>query len=260
VVTNFRGVHLRAWLGPALWAGLAIQWGLIAGTAALLGAWSGRYARLLGILGCLLIVFLAGLYDDLRVAAGKGLLGHFAELMRGRFTPGMVKLFVIVVAALFVCLVEGERGLALVLAVPVVAGSANVWNLLDIRPGRALKWFLAAMVPLLVWGARGAWGHVAVAALAMAVILLWFDLREWGVLGDSGSNVLGFVVGIGLFLALPTWGLAIALGVILLIHLLAETITLSRMLRGVPPLRWFDDLGRIRPTEPRNRDSEATSS
>jgi hypothetical protein len=54
--------------------------------------------------------------------------------------------------------------------------------------------------------------------------------------------------------------MAVALAAVLGLHVLSETVTLSRIIRRFPPLRWADDLGRIRPTEPRNRDAEPTSS
>ena len=63
-------------------------------------------------------------------------------------------------------------------------------------------------------------------------------------LGDSGSNVLGFLIGVALFFTLPVWGLVVALFVILLAHYVAETTTLSRVIDAVAILRWLDRLGR----------------
>ena len=71
-----------------------------------------------------------------------------------------------------------------------------------------------------------------------------FDLREMLVLGDCGANVLGFVVGLGTFLVLSTGWLWIVLGVIVVLHVLADTITLSRLIDRTPPLRFLDALGR----------------
>ena len=62
-------------------------------------------------------------------------------------------------------------------------------------------------------------------------------------LGDAGSNVLGLLLGIALFDRLGTLGLAVALAVILGLHALAETISLSRIIERLPPLRWVDRLG-----------------
>ena len=75
-------------------------------------------------------------------------------------------------------------------------------------------------------------------------------LMEMGMLGDAGANVLGFLVGIGVLVVLaPSW-LAVVLAALLVLHGLAETVTLSRLIEAAPPLRWFDGLGRRRAQVP----------
>jgi hypothetical protein len=126
-----------------------------------------------------------------------------------------------------------------------MAGSANLWNLLDVRPGRAIKYFFVAALALSFPYSR--FGDVLLpAGLGAAAAVSISDLRERAMLGDAGSNVLGFVIGIGLFRTLPAWGLAVALGVVLALHVLAETFTLSRMIEALRPLRWFDRIGRLK--------------
>jgi hypothetical protein len=88
--------------------------------------------------------------------------------------------------------------------------------------------------------------------------LLVLDLRERAMLGDAGSNVLGFIIGLALFRLLPTWGLGFVLGVILILHALGETVTLSRIIEATPPLRWFDRLGRL-PADQTKPESGSTS-
>jgi hypothetical protein len=63
-------------------------------------------------------------------------------------------------------------------------------------------------------------------------------------LGDTGSNPLGLVSGLGLAVILPTWGVLLAAGVAVALQVAAETVTISRLIEAVPPLRWFDRLGR----------------
>jgi hypothetical protein len=66
-------------------------------------------------------------------------------------------------------------------------------------------------------------------------------------LGDAGANLLGFTVGLGLALRLATWQLAVAAAVVVALNVLAETVTLSRVIDAAPPLRWVDRLGRLEP-------------
>ena len=75
-------------------------------------------------------------------------------------------------------------------------------------------------------------------------------------LGDAGANVLGLVAGIGMFDRLGLVGLWVALAGVVALHVLSETVTLSRIIRAVPPLRWLDDLGRVRDAQ--SEDSTST--
>ena len=191
----------------------------------------------------MIVVFVGGLYDDYRADRTRGVLAQLAALRHGRVLPGVVKLAVIGAGAGFTCWMLGGRGWRFVVGTGVMAGGANLWNLLDVRPGRALKYFLPTGIALAL-GARGATSTVFVGTIVVAGIALVADLAEWAMLGDSGSNVLGFLVGVGAFTILRTEWLALVLGGILALHALAETVTLSRLIERTPPLRWFDGLGR----------------
>jgi UDP-GlcNAc:undecaprenyl-phosphate GlcNAc-1-phosphate transferase len=237
---NYRGVTIPVILGAAL------VMGVLGGVLAILlvGADTGAVGPRVASLAGLLIVFLAGLYDDYRAGPGRGLRGHVRELLRGHVTTGIIKLISAALASVAVAMASHASLARSALAVPVIAGSANLWNLLDLAPARALKFFLPATVALAIAGRGTEYLVIAVAALAAAASIFPFDLKERAMLGDAGSNVLGFVVGVGLFRTLSVIGLAAALGAILLLHVLAETVRLSRIIAAVPPLRWFDLVGR----------------
>jgi hypothetical protein len=81
---------------------------------------------------------------------------------------------------------------------------------------------------------------------AGAALVLAADLRERAVLGDGGSNLLGFVAGLGLYLTLSPRGVWLGAACALALNVLAETLTLSRAIDTIAPLRWYDRLGRIR--------------
>ena len=77
-----------------------------------------------------------------------------------------------------------------------------------------------------------------------AVVVLWHDLSERAMLGDGGANLLGFAAGLGLYLLLPGWAVVLAALAAVGLNVLGETITLSRAIGAVPPLRWVDAVGR----------------
>lgn len=246
VALNHRGRPVGVWLGTVFTGGLVIGLGAVH-LASIPGGIQSWERRLLWILAGMSVVFLAGLYDDYRPARTRGVVAQVRVLGHGRISPGVVKLGAIVVAAGLVAWALDGRGGRLWLGIPVIAGASNLWNLLDVVPGRALKWFAPTQIAVTVAAGTEEVTVLGISAVVLAVIVLALDLREVAMLGDQGSNVLGYIVGVGLFESLPIVGLAVALAALMALHALSETVTLSRIIRAVPPLRWFDDLGRIEP-------------
>jgi UDP-GlcNAc:undecaprenyl-phosphate GlcNAc-1-phosphate transferase len=250
--TNYRGERLLVVLGLAVTAGV-----VLASLGAL--AVDARRGRLLPtvrgtlqVVVAIVMVFVAGLFDDAQPHRIRGLAAHGRALARGLVTSGIIKLVALLAAAAL--FVEATRGLTLgeIPGVLLIAGSANLWNLLDVAPGRSIKYFLLAGVALqtaaaaLSLCATCGFSVFLIAALAAALVAFPFDLREQAMLGDGGANLLGFLVGAGLFLRLSEAWLWVAVAVVVILTVVGETITLSRVIRAVPPLRWFDGLGRRR--------------
>jgi UDP-N-acetylmuramyl pentapeptide phosphotransferase/UDP-N-acetylglucosamine-1-phosphate transferase len=228
-------------MGLVLWAGVSSLLVLLA-TGDLV-AWHRRF---LWIVAGVVVVSAAGLFDDFQPDRTRGLVRQLAMLREGRVSSGMVKLVVISAASALAAWALGARGARWVLGALVIAGAANLWNLLDVLPGRAFKYFVPAVAGAALAAGTEEYRTLALIALLDALLLLGLDLMEVAMLGDAGSNVLGFIVGVGLLEALSTTGLAVALAAILALHVLAETVTLSRIIQAVAPLRWFDGLGRVK--------------
>jgi hypothetical protein len=198
-----------------------------------------------GALVATLLVFAAGLVDDLAPAGPRGLRNHLRALATGRASTGIVKLIVIVAAAVVsIALQPRGSGWTRVAGVILVSACANVWNGLDVRPGRAIKVGLVAVLGL-VRADLAVLPTLPGVAIGSAAAL-WFDLNERAMLGDGGANLLGFTIGLGLYVVLPAWGVVLAAIVAVAINAIAETTTLSRVIGSVAPLRWFDGLGRLR--------------
>jgi hypothetical protein len=246
------------WLGAVIVATVAI---IVAATeaASAWGAGVGPASRaplgweLLGVV----VVFAVGLYDDYRPSRTRGIARQLSLLVRGRVTSGIVKLVVIVAASFGLAWALGARGGTLVLDAAVLAGSANLWNLLDVAPGRSIKMFAPVALALAATTAAADARTVLLATAGAALVALPADLRESAMLGDGGANVLGFVVGIGLVRTLGTPWLGAVLAGIVALHAVSETLTLSRAIRAVPPLRWYDALGRVAENEDEDGDEGA---
>ncbi len=235
--TNHRGVAVPRVLGLALAAAAVVSTVF----AAVIGP---IHAAAWGSLAGMLLVAAAGLVDDLAPPGPRGLQGHLRALAGGRVTTGIVKVLVTAGAAVVVVAVQPARaGYATLAGVVLLAASANVWNGLDVAPGRALKAFLVPGVLFAVWGTI-ADAPAVLGLLAGACLVLPFDLRERAMLGDSGANLLGFAAGLALYDVLPDPWVAVAGAAAVALNVVADTVSFSRVIEAVPPLRWLDGLGR----------------
>lgn len=197
----------------------------------------------------------AGAIDDLDQGAhdgdgpAKGLHGHLAALARGQVTTGVVKIAMIGSGALAsgAALNKASSGsrltwLGQTLASGVgIAAWANVHNLLDLRPGRALK--VAALVSLSQLPSATAARQLAGAGLAVAAAGLPADLGERHMLGDTGANALGALVG-GCLVChrAPAPALAALSGTALV--LASEKVSFSQVIARTPVLAALDSAGR----------------
>ena len=193
-----------------------------------------------------LVAGVVGFVDDLcGGAAARGFRGHLGELVRGRVTTGMVKVVVLGFGALLVGGVIWGFGPAALIAGMILAGSVNLANLLDVRPGRALKFVGVFVVVLLLVAPYGAVLAVA-GVLGGATTLFYFDLKGRIMLGDAGAAIFGAVPGYLIVVDGPGLAWWIAAGIILGLTALAEVSSISRFIQEVGALRWFDDWGRGR--------------
>lgn len=200
-----------------------------------------------------------GALDDLTERAGdrdagaRGFRGHLDALRRGRVTTGTWKVLGIGASGLGAAvLADRPRSTAQVLDTllggALVAGSANLLNLFDLRPGRAAKVATVVAASLAV-GAPGSAGAAAARPCAAAVVgacaaVLPDDLAGRSMLGDTGANALGALLGVA---ALARWrrpGRLGALAVVVGLTLASERVSFSRVVEAQPLLRELDRLGR----------------
>lgn len=199
-------------------------------------------------------VTLLGLLDDLAgsgaraggEALPRGWRGHAGAILRGRFSTGALKAVGTLGLALFVLTGHGLDGWEYLLAVAVLVLATNLFNLLDLRPGRSLK-ALVLLGAGLTLGTRELDPLWTLGLFAgPLLVLLPLDLRERGMLGDTGSNAVGAVAGLWLVLALPTAAQVAALALIAGATAYGEFRSISALIERTPGLRHLDSIGRVR--------------
>lgn len=272
--TNFHGATVSLRGGVAM-AGAAVA------SAAVASALSDQPRAALGGVVASLGGGLAGYIDDVDQGAhdggkvAKGLKGHLGALAHGQVTTGVIKIAGIGASALAASALVGSKATSvsgkaadLALNTVLIAGAANLANLLDLRPGRALKATVLVATPLSYFscaaaktpasGASGAPSAKPVSPAspasaqrllasglnAAAITALVEDLQETTMLGDTGANAAGALLGTSLA-ANDSWKLRLgtALGVVGLI-LASEKVSFSKVIAANPALNWLDQLWR----------------
>lgn len=188
-----------------------------------------------------------GLLDDL-VGAGEsgGFRGHVRALAKGRLTSGGLKMFGGAAAALAVGVMLGiDNPVRLLVAGATMALWANVGNLFDRAPGRASKVSIVAVVVMAAvsWAVNGSWDSSFTVLLGAAAALMLGDLFELFMLGDAGSNVLGFMVGFSAVTQFSPLGVAVVGAIGLALNIASEFVSFSRIIDSVAPLRALDRMG-----------------
>lgn len=279
--TNFHGATVSLRGGVAM-AGASVA------SAAVASALSDQPRAALGGAVAALGGGVAGYIDDVDQGAhdggkvAKGLKGHLGALAHGQVTTGVIKIAGIGASALAASALVGSKATSvggkaadLALNTVLIAGTANLANLLDLRPGRALKATVLVATPLSYFSCAAAktpaWETSATASGAVAsetpaapasasgasaqrllasglnaaaITALVEDLQETTMLGDTGANAAGALLGTSLA-ANDSWKLRLGatLGVVGLI-LASEKVSFSKVIAANPALNWLDQLWR----------------
>lgn len=257
--TNFHGVTVSLRGGVAM-AGASVA------SAAVASALSDQPRAALGGVVASLGGAVAGYIDDVDQGAhdggkvAKGLKGHLGALAHGQVTTGVIKIAGIGASALAASALVGSKATSvggkvadLALNAVLIAGTANLANLLDLRPGRALKATVLVATPLSYFSCAAAKTPASPASAqrllasglnAVAITALVEDLQETTMLGDTGANAAGALLGTALA-ANDSWKLRLgtALGVVGLI-LASEKVSFSKVIAANPALKWLDQLWR----------------
>jgi UDP-GlcNAc:undecaprenyl-phosphate/decaprenyl-phosphate GlcNAc-1-phosphate transferase len=238
--TNHRGEPVTLLEGPALALGAITA-------PAFSGRLSPRVRAALVVAGAGAATF--GGYDDLAGDGDRrGFRGHLGALAQGEVTTGAVKLGGIGATGLVAATMLGGAPADVAINAGLVAGGANLLNLFDLRPGRAIKVALASGALLASAPAGQApgteAGQAVAAPLGAAVALLGEDLGERAMLGDAGANALGALLGVAAGAGLPRPARVALLAGIAALTAASEKVSFTAVIERTPALRWLDMLGR----------------
>ncbi len=191
---------------------------------------------------------LLGFMDDILGSRDAlGLKGHIRALLSGRLTTGITKaagvLFISLIASIFL-----SFGFwTIILNTLLTALFTNLLNMLDLRPGRAVKFYIFLT---LIFGINALligryYSFILILPIIGSVIGYFpFDLKARCMMGDAGSNLLGISIGILSVIQYGYFGKLILLFLLIMIHVITEKHSLSDVIKHSRLLSFFDNLGR----------------
>lgn len=192
----------------------------------------------------MIAMFFAGVLDDIIGNRDvSGLKGHFKSLLKGDLTTGGFKALFGGFVGVIISIAISKNVIDIVINTLIIALSTNLMNLLDLRPGRAIKAYLLIVTTLFLTLV----GYVkALPLLIVPNVLAYFshDLKARAMMGDTGSNVLGISIGILVVLGYSLKVRLLWLVFLILIHLITEKYSLTKIIEKNKFLNYIDKLGR----------------
>ena len=192
----------------------------------------------------LVSMFFAGILDDIIGNRDvSGLTGHFKSLLKGKLTTGGFKALFGGFIGIVISIAISKNIYDIVINTLIIALSTNLMNLLDLRPGRAIKGYLVISLVLLF--TLGEYTRNLL-LLILPNVVAYFnqDLKAKAMMGDTGSNVLGISIGILFVMGYSLKVRLIWLAFLIFIHILTEKYSLTKIIENNKFLNFIDKLGR----------------
>lgn len=192
----------------------------------------------------LVSMFFAGILDDIIGNRDvSGLKGHFKSLLNGKLTTGGFKALFGGFIGVVISIAISKNIYDIVINTLIIALSTNLMNLLDLRPGRAIKGYLVISIVLL-FTLSGYTRNLLLLILPNVVAYFNQDLKAKAMMGDTGSNVLGISIGILFVIGYSLKVRLIWLAFLIFIHILTEKYSLTKIIENNKFLNFIDKLGR----------------
>ncbi|MDI3480698.1 MAG: UDP-GlcNAc:undecaprenyl-phosphate/decaprenyl-phosphate GlcNAc-phosphate transferase [Tepidanaerobacteraceae bacterium] len=247
VAKNFRGQDVPQGIG-IMFAFYTLLWYAVFLPVTNLHSMHETSFEMLIVMTAFFVVGFTGFIDDMLGSRDTlGFSGHFGALLSGRLTTGALKALAGLLAAFTASYFLSYGASEIILNTLIIALFTNLLNLLDLRPGRAIKFYIIIMAFYAISAAVS--GDLAIFFIFLPLIgsvigYFPFDLKARCMMGDAGSNVLGVSAGIltALHFDLPE-KIAVLL-ILIAIHIFAEKYSLSDIIARNRVLRFIDELGR----------------
>lgn len=185
-----------------------------------------------------------GLLDDLIGDKNiKGLKGHIKALYNGNLTTGGIKaslgLFISIIISWIL-----YSGINIIINSIIIALFTNFINLFDLRPGRASKVFIFIALIFIITSSINALNLILLSLIGIVFPYIFLDLKGKAMMGDVGSNILGFSLGIYASYSYNIRYRIVILTFLILFHIISEKYSFSKIIEKNKLLKILDNMGR----------------
>lgn len=196
------------------------------------------------LFGIVSISFL-GLIDDLLGNRNTtGLKGHIGKLFQLQLTTGGLKAVMGGIIAIVVMMPFGNNIFITIFNGVIIALSTNLINLLDLRPGRAIKGYFIFAFILLAFFYNTQYIYLLLILTILTIVYFPIDVKAKAMMGDTGSNALGFTLGFFTAISATILVKIIVLIFLITIHFYAERASITDFITKNRVLNFIDELGR----------------
>ena len=187
-----------------------------------------------------------GFIDDMLADTGiKGIKAHLSAASAGKSSTGWLKILMGIGTGSIVSGYFHVNWQVLPLYTFLFALCMNFINMLDLRPGRAIKGFLLnLLIMTVVVGYGSLWAFIPV--IAFLIIYIGGELKEIYMLGDTGANLLGGIIGFYAVKNLNVAEASVFIAFYTLIHIFAEYRSISGYIESNRLLNYIDCIGRLK--------------
>lgn len=194
---------------------------------------------------CIILIGLIGMLDDLIGETDiKGFKGHIKSLFRGKLTTGGLKAVSGLLLAILFSVSLSSSYIEMIVNVLLIPLFTNIINLFDLRPGRANKVFLLLSISLLITSHIREYNFIIYSAIGIILVYIRYDLKAKSMMGDVGSNSLGITLGTFCVLTHSLNIKVIYLIILILLHIISELSSFSKIIKNNRFLNYLDNIGR----------------
>lgn len=191
----------------------------------------------------IIVMGLIGFLDDsIGNTEVKGFKGHIRLLFKGQLTTGGLKALTGGTIALIISLFVSYSVADIIINTIIIALFTNFQNLLDLRPGRASKVFIFLLLATYYFEIES-FKILSIAFLITTIIYFPLDIKAKAMLGDTGANIQGVLLGI-LFVRFSLVVRLVVMVLLIGVNLYSEKKSITVLIKNNRVLNYIDMLGR----------------